>query len=310
MGKYVVRRLLAILPLILCVVILVFAIINAVPGDPGRNILGLSASQSDVDALNDSLGYNDPFLVRLGKYLTGIFTRFDFGHSYYSGRSVTSEIAANFIYTFRLTMLGVALYVAIGIPLGVMSAVKQYSVADNIARVMAMIVAAFPNFWLAMLGILVFSLWLGWLPSSGVDTWKHYILPVAMYGFSYSAGLLRTTRTTMLEAIRQDYVRTARAKGASERTVIWTHAFHNAMLPIINSVGISIGVMMGGTLITETIFAMPGLGNLAFMAIQTKDVPLVMGTTIFLSAIFCIMVLVVDVVSAFADPRVKAKHTR
>ena len=310
MPYFILKRVLTVVPLILCVVFVVFAIINVIPGDPGRNILGISASQGEVDALNESLGYSDPFFVRFWNYFVGIVTRFNFGNSYFSGRPVTESIAENFSYTFRLTIMGVMLYVSIGIPLGVMSAVRQYSAADNIARVMAMIVASFPGFWLSMLGMLVFSLWLGWLPSSGVDNWKHYILPVAMFGLSYSAGLLRTTRTTMLEAIRQDYVRTARAKGASERTVVWTHAFRNAMLPIINSVGIAIGVMMGGTLITETIFAMPGLGNLAFTAIQTKDVPLVMGTTIFLSTIFSLMVLLVDVVSAFVDPRVKAKYVK
>lgn len=310
MVKFVCKRILAFFPLILCIVFLVFTIINLIPGDPGRTILGVSASQEDVDALNKELGFDQPFLVRFWDYLKGILTRFDFGTSYMSGRPVRSEIGENFIYTFRLTMMGVALYAAIGIPLGVLSAVKQYSAIDNVTRVMAMIIAAFPGFWLSMLGLLAFSLWLGWLPSNGVDTWKHYILPVAMFGISHSASLLRTTRTTMLEAIRQDYVRTARAKGASERVVIWKHAFRNAMLPIINSVGMAIGSMMSGTLVTETIFAMPGLGNLAYSAIQSKDIPIVMGTTIFLSTVFCGMVLLVDVVSAFSDPRVMAKYAK
>lgn len=310
MAKFVIKRLLSIIPLLFLVVFLVFAVINIVPGDPGRTILGISAKQEDVDAKNEELGYYDPFIVKFFRYVKNVVTKFDFGNSYTSGRPVVSEIADNFIYTFRITIFSVFFYALIGIPLGVISAVKQYSVTDNVIRVLAMLIAAFPSFWLYMLGMLVFSLWLGWLPSSGVDSWVNYILPVGLFAISSAAGLARTTRTTMLEAIRQDYVRTARAKGSSERTVIWTHAFRNAMLPIINAIGISIGAMMGGTLITEQIFAMPGLGNLAYVAIQSHDVPMVMGVTIFLSAVFCFMVLVVDVVSAFVDPRVRAKYTR
>lgn len=308
MARYVIKRILLLIPLVFCVVFLVFSIMNAIPGDPGRAILGITATQEEVDALNEQLGYNQPFFSRFWDYIVSICTHFDFGESYASGEAVTRIIAVNFPYTFRLTMLGVALYVVVGIPLGVLSAVKQYSLVDNVIRVMAMLLAAFPGFWLSMLCMLVFSLWLNWLPAEGVDSWKSYILPVVTFALSYAAGLMRTTRTNMLESIRQDYVRTARAKGASERTVIWQHAFKNAMLPIINSVGISIGAFMGGTLITESIFQIPGIGNIVYAAIQTKDVPVVMGVTILLSLIFCFMVLLVDVVSAFVDPRVKARY--
>jgi len=309
MHRFVIKRLLMVVPTLLGVVIIVFSIVNLIPGDPGRLILGISADQAAVDQLNRELGYDQPFAVRLIRYLRDIVTRFDFGKSYVTSRPVISEIAVNFKYTFRFTLMGTCLYVAIGIPLGVMSAIKQYSVTDNVLRVMAMLIASFPSFWLGMLGILLFSLRLNWLPSYGVDTWKHYIMPVALFGVTHAAGLLRLTRTTMLEAIRQDYVRTARAKGASERTVIWKHAFRNVMLPLIMTVGVSFGVMMGGTVVTESIFSMPGLGSLALSAIRTKDIPLVMATTVFLSMIFCIMVLLVDLVSAFADPRVRAKYT-
>lgn len=309
MYRFIIKRLLLVLPLLLGVVIIVFSIVNMIPGDPGRIILGASAEQSAVDALNHELGYDQPFLIRLFNYLKTIVTQFEFGSSYTSGKPVVDEIAANFSYTFRFTLMGTFLYIMIGIPLGVMSAIKQYSLGDNIVRIMAMFIASFPGFWMGMLGILFFSLELGWLPSNGVDTWKHYILPVAVFGITHSASLLRLTRTTMLEAIRQDYVRTARAKGASERTVIWKHAFRNAMLPLIMTIGVSFGTMMGGTVLLESIFSMPGLGSLALSAIRNKDIPLVMATTIFLAAIFCLMVLIVDIVSAFADPRVRAKYT-
>jgi len=309
MHKFILKRLLMVIPLLLGVIIIVFTIVNLIPGDPGRSILGMNAKQEDVDALNHTLGYDQPFLSRMFNYIRDVVTRVEFGNSYTSQKPVMREISANFKYTFRFTILGTLLYVLIGIPIGVMSAIKQYSAGDNIARIMAMFVASFPGFWMGMLGILIFSLKLDWLPSNGVDTWKHYIMPVAVFGISHSAGLLRLTRTTMLEAIRQDYVRTARAKGASARTVIWRHAFRNAMLPLIMTVGVSFGTMMGGTVVLETIFSMPGLGSLALTAIRNKDVPLVMATTIFLATIFCLMVLLVDIVSAFADPRVRAKYT-
>lgn len=309
MYKFILKRLLMVIPLLLGVVIIVFSIVNMIPGDPGRIILGASAEQSAVDQLNHELGYDQPFVVRLLNYIKGVVTRFEFGNSYTSSKSVVREIAANFRYTFKFTVMGTLLYVLLGIPLGVMSAVKQYSAGDNIVRIMAMFIASFPGFWMGMLGVLFFSLKLDWLPSNGVETWRHYILPVAVFGITQSAGLLRLTRTTMLEAIRQDYVRTARAKGASERTVIWRHAFRNAMLPLIMTVGVSFGSMLGGTVLLESIFSMPGLGSLALTAIRSKDIPLVMATTIFLASIFCLMVLLVDIVSAFADPRVRAKYT-
>lgn len=309
MYKFILKRLLMVIPLLLGVVIIVFSIVNMIPGDPGRIILGASAEQSAVDQLNHELGYDQPFAMRLLNYIKGVVTRFEFRNSYTSSKPVVREIAANFRYTFKFTVMGTLLYVLLGIPLGVMSAVKQYSAGDNIVRIMAMFIASFPGFWMGMLGVLFFSLKLDWLPSNGVETWRHYILPVAVFGITQSAGLLRLTRTTMLEAIRQDYVRTARAKGASERTVIWKHAFRNAMLPLIMTVGVSFGSMLGGTVLLESIFSMPGLGSLALTAIRSKDIPLVMATTIFLASIFCLMVLLVDIVSAFADPRVRAKYT-
>jgi len=308
--RFIIKRVLMTIPILLGVMILVFTMINIVPGDPGRAILGISAKQEDVDRLNHDLGYNRPFLKRLGDYLANIVLRFDFGNSYVSNQPVMKPIMENVIYTFRIVLFGTLTYVVIGIPLGVMSAIKQYSLADNIVRMIAMTIQAMPNFWLGMLLILLLALKLNLLPSNGVDSWVNYLLPVGIFGISASGSLLRETRTIMLEAIRQDYIRTARAKGAPERDVIWKHAFRNVTLPLINGIGISFGSMMGGTVLTETVFAMPGLGSLALSALRSKDVPLVMATTVFLSAIFCLMVLVVDIVSALVDPRVKAKYVR
>ena len=219
-------------------------------------------------------------------------------------------IAKNFRYTFLFSLLSCLLYVSIGILLGVFSAVRQYSLTDSVLRISAMGLAAFPSFWAGMLALVLFSLKLGWFPSNGLDTWKHWVLPVCVNGILSAASLLRMTRTMMLEAIRQDYIRTARAKGASEKAVIWKHGFKNIMLPLIMSIGVNFGSMMGGTVYLESIFGMPGLGTLALEAIRSKDIPLVMATTFFLATIFCLMVLIVDLVSAFADPRVRAKSSR
>lgn len=309
MYKYVLKRLLLTIPILLGVIIVVFIMINIVPGNPGRNILGMQAAQEDVDRLNHELGYDQPMLTRLVQYLEDIIFHFDFGETWFTGNRVLEDISMNFVYTFRVVLFGTALYVLLGVPLGVLSAVKQYSVTDNVLRILAMIFNSMPSFWFGLVALLVFSLWLGWLPSNGVDTWKNYVLPVAVYGIGSAGGLLRTTRTIMLESIRQDYIRTARAKGATEKRVIWRHALPNVSLPLINLIGLTFGGMLGGTVLIETTFSMPGLGTLVLDAVRSKDVPLVMGTTIFLAAIWCVAVLAVDVISAYADPRVRAKYT-
>ena len=310
MLKYAIKRFLLIIPIILGVTVIVFTIINIIPGDPAQRILGVGASEEQIRELNHRLGYDRPFIERLFNYVRDIVTRFDFGSSYQNGDSVVYKIRLNFPYTLKLTVLQVIAYAVIGVTLGVLSAVKQYSALDNVVRVVSVSLAAFPGFWVYMIAILLFSLKLGWLPSSGVESWKGYVLPVACSAILASAGLQRLTRTTMLESIRQDFVRTARAKGCAEGTVIWRHAFLNAMLPVLNQVGISFGMMLGGTVIAETVFAMPGLGSVIVNAIQSKDVPVVMGCSIFLAVIFCGIVVLLDLASAAVDPRVKAKFVK
>lgn len=296
-----------ILPILLGVIIIVFTIINAVPGDPGRRILGVSAEQSAVDQLNHELGVDRPFFVRLFDYIKNIVTRFDFGVSYQSMNPVVETLQLNFKYTFKLALLMTVGYVVIGIPLGVLSAVKQYSWIDNITRVTSVTLSAFPSFWFYMMAVIFFSLQLGLFPSGGADSWVHYVLPVGCASILNSSSLQRMTRTTMLETIRQDYVRTARAKGCAKVSIVWKHAFLNAALPIINSVGVGFAGMLGGTVICESVFNMPGLGTVIIKAINAKDVPLVMGCTVLLSTIFCLMVLLIDIVSSLVDPRVRAK---
>lgn len=306
MTRYIIKRLLLVIPIVLGVTVIVFCIINAIPGNPWRRMLGPMASQAQVDLLNEQLGYTLPFFQRLWNYLVDVVT-FNFGTSYQDGTLVMHKIMLNFPYTLKLAVLQTLGYSVIGIGLGVFSAVKQYSIGDNIIRVISIALAAFPGFWVYMIAMLVFSLYLGWLPPSGVDGWTSYIMPVGCAAILSASSLQRLTRTTMLEAIRQDYVRTARAKGCSNETVIWRHAFMNAMLPILNQIGINFGYLLGGTVIAESIFGMPGLGTVIINAVNAKDVPVVMACTIFLAAIFSVLVVLLDLLSALADPRVKAK---
>jgi peptide/nickel transport system permease protein len=294
---------------LLGVVFIVFSIMSLTPGDPATNILGTRATPEAIAQLNHELGYDRPFLARFLSYVGGIVTRFDFGTSYTSGRPVLGEILVRFPATLTVSVLAMLVSAAVGVSLGVLAAVRQYSALDSIATFIAMVFAAIPGFWFGLMLILLFSLRLGWLPPSGIDTWHGYVLPTVTLSLSGAAGLLRMTRTQMLETIRQDYTRTARAKGAAENTVIWKHALKNALLPVITTLGWNFGSMLGGAIIAETVFALPGLGQYMLTKILAKDVPAVMSSTLFFAALFCLIMLGVDILYAFIDPRIKAKYT-
>ena len=309
MHKYIAKRLLTLIPVILGVTFIVFSIMALTPGDPGRMILGQNASQEAVDMLNDELGLNKPFLIRYVDYIIGA-VQGDFGNSYRTGQPVFDEIFVRLPATVTLAVLAIITSVTLGIPLGILSAVKQYSLVDYISTVAAMLMASIPGFWLGLMMILLFSLKLGWLPPSGIGSFAHYIMPTIMLAIPNAAAILRLTRTTMLETIRADYIRTARAKGAPEKTVIWKHALKNALLPVITVVGINFGGLLGGTIIAESVFSIPGLGSLTLTAIRMKDIPQVMATVIFLAALFSIVMMLVDILYAFVDPRLRAMYVK
>ena len=310
MYKYVIKRLLITIPVLLGVMFIVFTIINFTPGDPASMILGESAPQEDIDRLNHELGYDQPFFVRFFDYVKGVVLEGDLGTSYRTNQPVLDEILSRFPYTVQLAVLSIVFSSLIGISVGILSAVKQYTLVDTASTVLAMVFSAVPGFWLALMLILIFSLTLGWLPSYDLDTAKSYILPTVTLALSGAASIVRLTRSTMLETIRQDYIRTARAKGASERRIIWKHAMKNAMMPVVTSLGMTFGFQLGGTIIVETVFAVPGLGTHVINAIRNKDIPVVLGSTLFLSTLFCIVMLLVDLLYAFLDPRIKAKYTK
>ena len=308
MAKYIIKRILYMIPVLLGVAFLVFTILSLTPGDPGSIILGITAKPEDIAALNAQFGYDKPFLVRFFSYIGNLVCHFDLGTSYQTREPVINDIMARFPNTLLLTVLSMSLASVIGISLGIISAVKQYSVIDHVLVVVALVFACIPGFWLGSMLILLFSLKLGVLPSFGADSLRHFILPTIAVCMSSAAGLLRLTRSAMLETLRQEYIRTAKAKGASKKRIIFKHALRNALLPVVTVLGTSFGASLGGAIIAETVFAMPGMGTLITNSIRQKDIPMVMGSTLFLAFLFSVIILIVDVLYAFIDPRIKAKY--
>ena len=307
MHKYVTKRLLTTIPTLFFITFIIFAIMSFTPGDPGRLILGNFAPQESVDLMNKQLGYDQPYLIRFGAYIKNAVT-LNFGNSYRSGDPVITEILARLPHTLALTVICVVSCSLAGISLGILAAVKQYSMADNTLTVLALFFSSVPAFWLGMMLIYLFSYKLGWFPTNGIGSWKAFVLPSITLTLSGIGGMLRLTRSTMLEAIRQDYIRTAKAKGAPQNVVVWRHALKNALLPVVTMIGMSFGGLLGGAVVVENVFSIPGIGSLLVNAIRMKDIPVVMGCTIFLSALFSLIMLLVDILYAYIDPRIKAKY--
>lgn len=292
------------------VTLIIFFVMELSPGDPASTILGGGASQEAIDMLNHELGYDKPALSRLLTYIVNVFTKGDFGNSYRTRLPVIDSILPRIPVSLRVAFFAITFAVLLGVPIGVMSAVNQYSLLDTIPTVTALFLSALPGFWLGMMLLYIFSLRLGWLPSHGIDTWTCFILPTISLGLPYAAQEMRFTRSSMLETIRQDYVRTARAKGAGERRVIWRHALKNALLPVITITGGNFAAMLGGAVVTETLYSIPGLGSLIVTSIKIKDTPTVMGCTFMLAAICSLVLLCVDLLYAAVDPRIKAKYSK
>lgn len=306
MAKYIVKRLLVVIPTLLFIVFVVFFILNVTPGDPGRIMLGPTATQEQVDQVNESLGMDRPLLIRYVDYVWNALHG-DFGTSYTFNVPVTQVLMPKFPTTLKLAILSVLFSALLGIPLGILSAVKKHSVVDNGLTVLSLFLASVPGFWLGLMLMLLLSLQLGLLPSSGVGTWRHYVMPVMTLALPSAAFISRLTRTTMLDTMNQDYIRTAKGKGARDRRVIFLHALRNALIPVVTQLGMNFASLLGGAMITEIVFGLPGFGNAVVAAIKAKDVPLTMFAVIFLSTTFMVIMLVVDLIYAFIDPRIKAQ---
>lgn len=309
MIRYVVKRLLWMIPVMVGIAILIFTIMYICPGDPAQSILGPSATAVELAAKREELGLNDPYIVRLGRYLYDTFIRFDLGTSYKYGTSVLTGLMERMQYTLVIALLCMALQVFVGTPLGIMAATHHNGIADRICMFLALGGVSIPAFWLALMMVLAFAVNLGWLPVQGVDQGlASYILPCIANSFAGIASQARHTRSSMLEVIRSDYVVTAKAKGLSSRTILFRHALPNALIPIITIVGNGMGMMLGGTVIIENVFAIPGVGRYMTDAISARDYPVVMGGVLILGLIFSLIMLLVDIVYAFVDPRIKAQY--
>lgn len=309
MLKYIGKRLLYMIPVILGISFILFTIMDLTPGDPARMILGEYAKQEEVEALREEMGLNDNFFIRYGRYVTDAVTG-DFGNSYRTGSPVVDEIAARFPSTLKIAVLAMLIAVFIGIPVGIISAVRQYSFADVMSTLSALVFTSIPAFWLGLLLIMLFSVKLHWLPAIGSDSWKHMIMPAASLAAAQLATILRMTRSTMLEVIRQDYIRTAKAKGAAPGRVIFHHAIKNALLPVVTTVGLSISNLLGGALIIENVFGISGLGTLMVNSVKSKDSPMLIGSVMFAALVGGLVNLAVDVMYTYIDPRIKAQYVK
>lgn len=308
MTRFIVKRLLLIIPTMLVVTFVVFLLISITPSNPGRIILGSEASEEQVAQLNHELGYDLPLVQRYFHWLKNALQG-DFGESYYTSRNVFEEIGARLPHTLRLTLLSLSIAILIGLPLGVLCAVKQYSIFDYVLSTLAMFLAAMPAFWLGLLLLLQFALQMGILPSGGVTAgWTSWVLPTATLSVGYTAQYLRYTRSAMLDNTRQDYVRTAESKGCSPAAVTWKHAFRNSMMTLVTITGMSLSTLMGGAIVVESIFSIPGLGTMSVTAIQRKDVPQVLASLVVLGIFFLVMMVVIDILYAIIDPRIRAKY--
>jgi len=305
--KYIFKRILMMIPVVIGVSLLVFMVLKMTPGDPARVVAGAEADEATVAQIREELGLNKPVLQQYVDYMAGMLHG-DMGNSYTTGKPVFSEILSRMPTTFTLAFAGVLVAVLIGIPLGIISATKQYSILDNISTLLALTGVAMPNFWLGLMLILVFALQLGWLPSGGATSWQGYILPAVTLGVGATANFMRTTRSSMLEVIRQDYIRTVRAKGANEQRVILRHALRNALIPVITVIGLQIGTLLGGAVVNETVFSLPGVGMLMINSINKKDEPVVLGCLITFAVVFSLVNLFVDILYAYIDPRIKSQY--
>ncbi len=307
MYKYILKRLLMLIPVIIGISFLVYFILSLTPGDPAKLILGDTATEETITQLKEELGLDQPIIVQYGKYMFRL-VQGDFGKSYSTKRDVFGEIRQRFPVTITIALSSMLVSVLIAIPVGIICATKQYSVMDTVSMVFCLLGVSMPNFWLGLMLILLFSVTLGLLPSGGVESYKSFILPALTLGINGAANIARMMRSSMLEVIRQDYIRTAKAKGVKRRKVIFKHAFRNALMPVVTIVGIQFGVYLGGAILTETVFSLPGTGRLMLDAIRSKDIPTVCGCVIVFATCFSLVNLLVDIVYGFIDPRIKSAY--
>ena len=307
MLRYILKRILMMIPILLGIIIIVFTLMYITPGDPALSILGETATEESIQQVHEELGLDDPYFVRLGNYMLGLLQG-DFGDSYKTKRPVMDEILSRYPTTLILTFGSVAFGLVVGILFGIISAIRQYSVLDRICTTISLFGVSAPSFWVAMLLVLVFAVKLEWLPPTGTDSIECWILPIFTMGLQASALIMRMTRSSMLEVIRQDYIRTAKAKGQSELKIVVYHALRNAMIPIVTVIGIQICALLAGAVLAESVFALPGLGKYVVDSIGYKDFPAVQGVVLWIGLNCIVINLIVDIIYCFIDPRIKSMY--
>lgn len=308
MAKYIAKRLLQIIPTFLLLTLLVYTILSLSPSDPALMRLGTGATQEAIDEIHHELGLDQPLLVRYGKYMWDLFTKGEMGKSWVMQTSVKKNFIERLPNTLILTALALLLTSVVGIVAGVFAAVNQNSAGDRITMILAMLIISLPNFFLSLICQIFICLKLKWLPVAGAGSFRHFILPAIMLAASRVAGQIRLTRSSMLDVLGQDYVRTAYAKGCSKFRAVTYHALRNGLLPVITGIGNQVGGLVAGAVTVETIFAIPGVGSMLVNAVRSSDIPEVMGPIIFISLLVCIVNLLVDFLYAVVDPRVKLQY--
>ncbi len=304
MGRYFVKRILETIPLMLIISIFVFMFIHLLPGDPAKTLAGVEATNEEVEAIREEFGLNKPLLVQYFDYMKGLLTG-NMGRSLKSNYDVGELIYSRFQFTIKLVLAGVLWAPALGIFLGVMCAIKRGKPFDMIGMLIAITGLSAPGFWVGLMLVQILAVSLGWLPSGGLESWKGLIMPSIVMGQGIMAVLARYSRSSMLETLREDYVRTARAKGQKESIVMFRHAFKNSLIQIVTILGLQIGGLLSGSVITETIFSIPGMGRLLVDSIGYRDYPAIQGLLMIFALQYVLINLVVDLLYGVINPKIR-----
>ena len=308
MSRYILNRLLQLVPVLWLISTIIFAVMHLLPGDPAELMLagaeGGAITPQRLAELKREMGLDDPLLTQYLRFL-GNAVIGDLGNSIRFRLPVAELIGDRFASTLALSLCGLAIAIAIGVPLGMIAAVRQNSAVDALTMSLSYVGASMPVYWLGLLLILLFSFTLGWFPPAGGDDWTTLVLPSATIGFVAAGLIARLVRSSMIEVLREDYIRTGRAKGLAETTVLWRHGLKNALIPVVTMIGLQFGGMLAGAVVTETVFSRPGLGRLVVSAILSKDYPLVQGCVLFLAVVYLSVNLAVDIAYAWLDPRIR-----
>ena len=304
MGRFLARRLVLTIPVLIGVATLVFSLIHLIPGDPAQAMLGEAAPQADVEELRHRLGLDRPLIEQYGVFLRGL-TKGDLGTSLRTGQPVTDQIVERMPATFELAAAAMLVAIAFAMPLGIIAAVRRGTAVDHAAMTVSLAGVSVPNFWLGPLLAIIFAVELGWLPVSGRGTWAHLVLPAVSLGAALAAILARMTRATMLEELREQYVQAARARGVSQVRAVLRHAFRNCLIPVVTLLGLQFGAVLTGAVITETIFAWPGIGRLLIQSIGFRDYPLVQGCILLIALTYVGVNLLTDMLYGVLDPRIR-----